>query len=92
VLIERAPHLAYRGIDRALRIDEDLFSPDPLVNFVAGKQSSGFLDQQKEELKGEGLKRHNTAVVAQLVGNSIKLEVAESHDVCRHLRLITSVR
>lgn len=51
VVIQCAPHLPYCGIDGVLGIEKMIFSPDPFVDFVAGKELPGVLDELKEQVQ-----------------------------------------
>ena len=63
VVIQRAPHLPYCGIDGVLGIEKVIFFRNPLLNLVTGRELPGFLDEYKEEITRCGLGGCNGALL-----------------------------
>ena len=79
------PDFPHRGIDSVVGIQEDAFAPDALQNFLARNELPASVGQNEEQLEGDALQLHGTALAPELVSSPVKLVVRETADIRRHL-------
>jgi hypothetical protein len=89
-VFERQPNFANRGVDRIVRIYENVFAPDTFQDFLTGDQLAATLDEQSQQLEGKAFEADDATCAAKLKGGAVELQIVKAEDFGRHGKVTES--
>lgn len=77
VFLQRGADLANRRVDAVFGVNENVFAPQAIDDFLPGDDVAVFFCQQDEQLHGNPLDLQGSTIASQLIASAIQLEFAE---------------
>jgi hypothetical protein len=87
IIIQRPPDLAHGGVDAAISVDEDAFTPDSLNDFLTGNNLPAAFHEKTKKFERDAFEMDYTAIASELVGAPVQFEILESVYFLRHSTL-----